>query len=196
MTEPGERGSAGTNGPMKPRGRVLLILAAVVVGALLPFAQATMSPAAYDIVWGTFIFVAGLAIVASFVVPQLIGGERKALVSTREKNPEGDVELAAVWTRSMAPISASVVVGNTGVSIESVGGFFRELAWPEITGFTSVQYGQTYRVGMELASDSGSICIMPISSITHLPVSLARAERFFDAMKRCGGCLEQPADSS
>ena len=39
-------------------------------------------------------------------------------------------------------------------------------------------------LGMELASDSGSICIMPISSITHLPVSLARAERFFDAMKK------------
>jgi len=169
---------------MKPRGRVLLILVAVVVGALLPFAQATMSPAAFDIVWGTFIFVAGLAIVASFVVPQLLNGERKALLSTREKNPEDVVELAAVWTQSMAPISATVVVGNTGVSIESVGGFFRELAWPEITGFTSVQYGQTYRVGMELASDSGSICIMPISSITHLPVSLARAERFFDAMKK------------
>jgi len=169
---------------MKSRGRVLLILAAVVVGVLLPFAQATMSPAAYDIVWGTFIFVAGLAIVASFVVPQLLNGERKALLSTREKNPEAVVELAAVWTQSMAPISASVVVGNAGLSIEAVGGFSRELAWPEIKSFTSVQYGQTYRVGMELASDSGSVCIMPISSITHLPVSVVRAERFFDSMKK------------
>jgi len=169
---------------MKSRGRVLLILAAVAIGALLPFAQATMSPAAYDIVWGTFIFVAGLAIVASFVVPQLLNGERKALLSTREKNPEAVVELAAVWTQSMAPISASVVVGNAELSIEAVGGFSRELAWPEIKSFTSVQYGQTYRVGVQLASASESICIMPISSITHLPVSVVSAERFFDSMKK------------
>ena len=169
---------------MKSRSRVLLILAAVVVGALLPFAQATMSPEVYDIVWGTFIFVAGLAIVASFVVPQLLSGERQALLSTRENNPGAVVERAAVWTQSMAPISASVVVGDTGVAIESVDGFSRELAWPEIKGFTSVQYGRTSRVGMEVASVSGSICIMPISSTTHLPVSLARAERFFDAMNK------------
>jgi len=160
-----------------------VIIAAIAAGVVLPFAAAALNPAQYDVVWGLFIVIAIGAILVLFVLPPLLRNKGlEPLKMVRQQHPGDVVELVTVWGSGRTPYAANVVVDDSAMLIQSGEGS-RRLPWSEVTGLSTVQYGQTYRVGLEIVGRDESVCLMPVSAATLLPVSLARAERFFDAIR-------------
>jgi hypothetical protein len=170
---------------VKSKARISLFVVIVVVGLVLPFAQAAFSTATYDAIWAAFAVSAAAAIGASLWIPRLLTGkQRQNLVALRKAHPGEVAELAAVWGEGAAPFVASVLVYGAGILVQSPTGVSRQLTWSQVRGLKSVPYGQTIRVGMEVSNDGAAICLMPVSTITLLPLSLSSAEHFFDAIRQ------------
>jgi len=111
----------------------------------------------------------------------------ESLKSVREQHPGDVAELATVRGQDGKAYLANVVLDSSAILIQPRGGVTRPLAWADITGFKMVQYGKTCRDCLEVALGGESVCLMPVSEATLFPLSVRRAELFFDSIRKHWG---------